>query len=316
MWLDAVALFVLGIFIGMGALRGALATGMSLLTLVVAYTTAIVAAPRLGPGLALGFGLPKLVGLPLAGTLAFAAAFIVMTLVSRVLRRRERRLSDGTRGVRDRFLGGVFGATRGAMIVLLISWLALWVDVLRTTGTVEGLPELGDSTAAALTVNVVEAGVEAALADAGPSGRLIARVAARPGAAIADIQELVEDPRITALREDKLFWTYLESEAVDAALNRGSFVAITYDGSLRQRLADLGLIEPEAAADPGVFRAAAEDVLHEVAPRLRGLRDDPEVQRLMEDPEVVAMVQSGDTMALMGHPGFRQLVSRIASQAR
>ena len=50
-----------------------------------------------------------------------------------------------------------------------------------------------------------------------------------------------------------------------------------------------------------------------MGPRLRGLRDDPELARLMEDPEVVAMVEAGNTWALMGHSGFQQLVARVAS---
>ena len=50
-----------------------------------------------------------------------------------------------------------------------------------------------------------------------------------------------------------------------------------------------------------------------LGPRIRELREDPELQELMQDPEVVTMAQSGDTLALMGHPGFRRLITRVAS---
>jgi uncharacterized membrane protein required for colicin V production len=314
MWLDVIAVALLGFFAGMGALRGGLASGMALLSLGVAYASAIVAAPRLGPGLAQQLGAPELLGVPIAGTLAFAVAYLAMGIVSAVLRRIERRRRRGfPRSARDRFVGSVFGAVRGAGIVLLLSWLALWIDALRATGVVEDLPELGSSTAAAMTESVVEAGVSAVLSDAGSGGRLVARMAARPGAALTDLQSAIDNPSIAALRADRLFWTYVEHGSVDAALNRGSFLRISRDAALRQQLADLGLIDEAAAADARVFRAAAADVLREVGPRIRGLKQDPELQELLADPEVVAMVRSGDTMGLVTHSGFRHLVARVAS---
>jgi uncharacterized membrane protein required for colicin V production len=314
MWLDAIAILVLGLFTLMGVLRGGLTAGMSLVSLGVAYAAAVASASRLGPVLAAEIGIPELLGLPIAGMLAFIAAYLLMGVLTAILRRIERRRRRGVlRSMRDRFLGGVFGAARGALIVLLLSWLAIWVDALRETGTVEGLPALGDSAAAAVTESVVEAGVEAAMSESGAAAPFVARVAARPGAAIGELQGLLESPRIEALREDRLFWSYVEHESVDAALNQRSFLGIAHDEELRHQLAALGLVDEEAAADAGAFRAAAADVMRKVGPRIRDLREDPELQELMQDPEVVAMAQSGDTLALMSHPGFRRLITRVAS---
>ena len=36
--------------------------------------------------------------------------------------------------------------------------------------------------------------------------------------------------------------------------------------------------------------------------------------RVVEDPQVVAMLQSGDTIGLLRHPAFQQLVDRLTSQ--
>ena len=63
MWLDAIALLVLGIFAGMGMLRGGLATAMGLLSLAVAYAAAIATASRFGPEVARWIGLPEFLGL-------------------------------------------------------------------------------------------------------------------------------------------------------------------------------------------------------------------------------------------------------------
>ncbi len=310
MWLDAAALLILGVFIGMGALRGALASALGLVTLAAGDGAAVIAGPRLGPVVAERLDLAQMVGLAVAGMAAFLAVFVVMGIASWFLNRWARERAAFGRSARDRFLGGAFGAVRGALVVMLLSWLALWVDALRVTGTVADLPDLGPSRAAAVTSDLVESGVQAAVGDA-PSGRLMARLASRPGAALGEVQALLDSPELAAQRSDAMFWTYVESGAVDAAMNRASFVRITRDASLRMRLAELGLIGEDAANDPRAFRDVSRQVLAEVGPRLRRVKNDPALQQLAEDPEIQAAIQSGDTVALMTHPRFRQLVSRV-----
>ena len=130
------------------------------------------------------------------------------------------------------------------------------------------------------------------------------------------VEAMVEDPRIEALREDRAFWTYVEHGAVDSALNQPSFLRLASDEDFRMRLANLGLVGPEAAEDRMAFRDSVAETLREVGPRVQRLRDDPDMQALMQDPEVVAMVQSGDTLALVMHPRVRRIVSRVASEEK
>ncbi len=313
MWLDLLAVLILGAFVGMGALRGGLASALSLAGLGVAYGAALLAAPRLGPDVAAYLDVAGVLGMALAGMAAFALAFVGMGAVSRLLTRAARRRGEG-RSVRDRFLGGVFGGLRGALLVFLLCYLALWLEALRATGTAPGLPELGGSAAARVTGDLVEMGVGAAMADAGPSGRVLARMAARPAAALSDLQQLVESPAFEELRSDSAFWTYVENGSVDAAMNRTSFRRIAQDDALRARLGGLGLVEPAAAADPGAFRSAAGDVLRELGPRIRRLKSDPALQRLVEDPEVRALIESGNTLALVTHAEFRKVVARALEE--
>jgi uncharacterized membrane protein required for colicin V production len=312
MWLDAIVLVVLAAFAVGGALRGALTTALGIVSLAVSYTAALVLAPILGPPLAAGAGISEMLAIPLAGTGTFFVTFVAMGVVSKLVRRLARR-RDGVRSPRDRFLGGVFGAVRGGLVVLLLCWLALWADALRATGTVESVPAIDDSMAAAITAEVVESGLEAALSDQGRSGRMAARMAARPGVALVEVQSVLEDSRVAALRADPLFWRHVESGNVDAALNRMSFLKLMRDDALRQRLADLGMVDEDAALDPRAFRRQTAEVLAEVGPRIRGLRNDPQLRALVEDPQVVAMLQEGDTLSLLGHPGFRDLVGRVTS---
>lgn len=314
MWLDLLALGILTGFAIAGLLRGGLATGMSLATLLVAYGVAFGCAAAFGMGAAAHFGIAEWLGPPLVGAVSFLATFLAMGVLATVLKRRESRRREGPRSLRDRFLGACFGVARGGLVVVLICVLAIWLDALRSTGKADFLPAVGESRAAAVTGDVVEAGVEAAFADSGPGGRLLARVAARPATSLADLQTVLENPRIANLQRDELFWTYVETGAVDAALNRGSFIDLLRDPELLSGLASLGVIDPAAAADPNAFRDLAGEALREIGPRIRGLRDDPELQRLMSDPEVVSLVESGNTFGLLGHSGVRSFVSSVAKR--
>jgi uncharacterized membrane protein required for colicin V production len=313
MWLDVLVLAILGWFSWAGMRRGGLAAGLGILTLGVAYAAAFVAAPIFAAPVADGFGLPELLGIPVAGSIGFAVAFIAMAIFSKMMCRRVEGDGDEGRSVRDRFLGGAFGAVRGAFVVALLCYLALWVEALRLSGAADGIPALGDSAAAALTSSVVEAGIESALSESGRTGHVVARLAANPGAAVVDLQSVVSNPRVIAVQEDKHFWANVEAGAIGAALNTRSFSELSEDEELRHQMASVGLIDPESAEKPDLFRAAVGDVLREVGPRIRNLRNDPELKELLDDPEVVAMVESGDTLGLMNHPRFRRLVSRVAS---
>ena len=83
------------------------------------------------------------------------------------------------------------------------------------------------------------------------------------------------------------------------------------------RLARLGLVSRRGGARCRRRSGSRwRQVLEEIGPRLRGLRSDPAVQELLADPAVVAMLENGDTLGLLAHPKFRELVSRISSPPR
>ncbi len=195
----------------------------------------------------------------------------------------------------------------------LLCYLALWVEALRLSGAADGIPELGNSAAAAVTSSVVEAGIKSALADSGRTGHVVARLAANPGAAVIDLQSVVSNPRVVAVQNDSNFWANVEAGAIGAALNTRSFTRLSEDEELRRQMASIGLIDQQSAEAADRFSAAMGDVLREVGPRVRKLGNDPELKGLLDDPEVVAMVENGDTIGLINHPRFRRLVSRVAS---
>ncbi|HEY8152521.1 MAG TPA: CvpA family protein [Myxococcota bacterium] len=316
MWLNVVALILLGVFIGIGCLRGALASFIGLAALAAAYAASIAAAPALGSRLPLSPETPAIVGVALAGCGVFLFVYLSIAIAGKLAVRAQRERTGGTHSLRDRFLGGVFGAVRGSFVVLLVCMLALWLDAASEMGgSPRGESQVAGSAAGRATSAVVEASVGAALAGSGPEGPFVARLAARPALAVGELQQVLENPRFEALREDGPFWTYVEAGALDAAMGRVSFRDLAQDAELRGELAALGLVSPEAAADEAAFTAAVTEVLREVGPRLHALREDPALQELVEDPQVAAMLQSGDYLGLLSHPGFRQLVARVSAGA-
>ena len=66
MWLNGLVAAVMLIFVALGAWRGALATGLGLATLVLAYVAAFSLGPALAPALGEGFDVPALWAMPVA----------------------------------------------------------------------------------------------------------------------------------------------------------------------------------------------------------------------------------------------------------
>ncbi len=314
MLLDMIALLLLGVFALLGAWRGALASGAGLVTLVLSYTGGVFAASHFGAAASTQLGLHELLGPAVAGTAGFALTFIVCGAISMLLKRWAERRRDGyPRGGGDRFLGAIFGGVRGSLLVLLLAWLVIWLDAGRELGAITDIstiPRVSSSHVARLTGAVVETAVEAVLVDAGPGARVAARIAGRPAEALGSVDRLLQDERIERVQADQLFWRYVESGAVDAAVNRRSFYELVYDAEMRAQLADLGLVSQAAARDPEVFRAELADVLREVGPRIGAIR--PELTRLALDPEIQSLLESGDTLGLVGHPRVRELVSKAS----
>ncbi len=313
MWLNLLVLAILGVFIALGAWRGALATGLGIATLVLAYAAAVFLGPAIAPSLGEALALGPWLALPVAGTGVFVATHVLGGVASSLIARLGRRENAG-RSPGDRILGGGFGALRGLLLAVLIAYLVMWLDALRTTGQGALVPEVGDAAAARVTGELVSQVIRASADEDDAATRLMARVASRPAVAMVEVQSIVESPSFARLREDAAFWTYVQSGNVDAALNRGSFRVLQYDDAMRRQLADLGMVPEAAAEDAGVFRDSVAVVLREIGPRLQGLRDDPAFQELVRDPEVVAMLENGDTLGLLRDSRFRELMDRATSE--
>lgn len=318
------ALLVFGLFAAVGCWRGALASGLAVAGLAIAYGTALLSATLLGPLAAERLGWPLWLAAPLMGTASASLAYILFAAYGSSLRRNEReRLGESGRRAADRLFGGFFGACRGGLVVLLLSYLAVWLDASQAMAKFRADPPsaagqqppseslTSDSVAAKLAGNLVENAVGAAAGN-GPGSRVMARFAARPGLALLSVQNLSDNEALRAVQGDRFFWTLVKSGAVDRAANQLSFQALIHDESVRREFANLGLVSPTSPLTAKAFRDELTPILGKIGPRLKALEDDPEVLSLAEDPEVIGMLQSGDTLALMGHPKVRHIASRFS----
>lgn len=301
---------------GLGAWRGAVVSGTGLVALLGGYGGGLLAA-MLGAGwVERTLVVSPLLAPAVAGTLGFVVAWLILSSACDVAVAWDADRVDGVqRGAFDRLLGGFFGLGRGSLVVVLLAIFVSWLDAARDLGAVEGLaalPETESSAVTAATGDLVESAVSSALADAGAAGEIAARIAARPSRTLGSVQSILEDERLEQLFEDKLFWTLIQNDSIDYAMNRSAMRSMVLDPELRGRFADLGLVGEAAREDPDAFKQALAGVLGEVAPKVARLHRDPEIRALAMDPEIQQLVASGNTLALISHPRLKRIVERVS----
>jgi hypothetical protein len=314
MSVDLLSLLILAVYMAIGAWRGALASALGMFTLVAAYGASVLAGAELGDVTAARLGVAPLLGSVLAAVVAFGATLLVLGIASRLLLSHDRwALGDEPLSPLERFGGALLGALRGAVVVLLVGWLAAWVDGVASAAPESMLPRLGPSFAARLAEGVVEMGASAALDQGSPGGRVTVQLLAHPGDSIGGLKDVLSNGRLQSLRDDAAFWDALSGGDVDAALARGSFRSLPYDRELRHDFARMGLVPPSAAESPPLFEQAIVGAARQIAPRIAGIRSDPQFQSLLQDPKVREALQHGDRWALLRDPRLQLLATRLGS---
>ncbi len=312
MWIDLAAAVLLVALVITGAARGALTSGLALVTWIGAYVVAVLFAPAFGPKAAGVFGLPLVLGAAAAGALIFFAAYFMLGLVSALLRWAERRSRAGApRSAADRSLGAFFGALRGVALGLLLGVMGYWLQAYQELSGRHPLGALEGSAIASVSQTVVHGAASVMLDQDTPEGRMATRAMAYPAQALGAVQGILDDPRILILRDDPDFWDAVQNGDPHRATARVSFRTVAHAPDLRRRFAQTGFVSPAESRDPDLFRGAMDGALEQVGPRIRNLREDPELHSLADDPEVVELLQSGDTLGLLLHPRFRRFVDRV-----
>jgi hypothetical protein len=268
-----------------------------------------------GPALGAALGVPGVARAALAGAGGFLLGAQALGRAGRALRRAaDERRGAAPRSLLDRSGGLLFGAARGAVLVLLVGVLGIWLDAAREAAA-PGTPAAAETPLRAATRAVLARGFAAAVGDEGPGADVAVRVMTRPGETLGAMRRVAEHPGVAAIADDRAFWDDVEAGRIEFALARASFRSLAADPDVRRDLAAAGAIDPAAAADPARFRAAFAPVLAEVGPRIARLRSDPELLRLAGDPAVADALARRDVVALLLHPGLQRVVSRALADA-
>ncbi len=305
MWVDALVLALIACLAWAGARRGAAVAGVQLVGLPLAYAGAVGGAFAFGPALAEELGWAEAVGTLVAGTAGLVGVQLFVSALTRALRDREEDPAGASQA-----LGAVFGALRGALFALPLLWLAGLSEGARLAGVRPELPDLSSARLPALGTDVLGSGAEALLDEKAAGGRVAVRLVSRPAETLEALQQVVSDPRVVTLQRDAAFWQDVERGAVRAALAKPSARALVNDPGFRARLGSVGVVSADAVRDPHHFETELSLALAELGPRLEAVRNDPALDELLADPAVRESLQRGNTLALLGDPRFRALVSR------
>jgi len=325
MILDQVALGILAFFALVGLWRGALASALGIVSLVVGYAAALLSASWFGGLVAEAAKLSPLLGAPLAGVAGFVVVSLAFGIVSRRLAQRRREALENASSaerVLDRVGGGALGTLRGAFVVVLVGWVVSFADAARVAlvppdtvaagAPLSPIAEAAGSDTARFAQRAVETGIGLVAGDT-PSGRVTARMLARPAEALTALRAALANGSVETLRDDTAFWDALQRGDTERALANPSFRALAVDPALRSELERLGVVTPEVASSPERFEAELDAVMRELAPQIEGIANDPEVQALAQDPAVMRALEQ-DRWALLRHPGVRRLAERLAGR--
>jgi len=315
--IDLCGLAILAFYVLMGAHRGGVASALRIACPLLAYAAAFLGAPLIGPLLARWLDLPRPLGLPLGGALLFVVVLIGAGVAAMFVRERLGQGGTWPRDFSDRVGGALVGVAHGAVMLLLLGVVVSFLDGMRVSGATDWLnylPQTDSSKLVSMSQSALERTLPLALGDSGPAARVTTEFLAHPGETVERFQQVLGHPRIEALQRDRLFWSYVERNAVDQALNQASFLGVAHDPTLRTELADLGLVSEDARADPGRFQLSAGEALRKIGPRIQRVRRDPAFQALARDPEIQRALAEGDTFQLLRHPDFRALITRALDE--
>jgi uncharacterized membrane protein required for colicin V production len=310
MWMDTAAAIAIALLAGLGFRRGALATFLQMFVLIGAYAFAWFTAPKLGPQVAQWLGLQDLLGMAAAGGAIFCGSYLVLALAAHFARSRDERERHG-RSLRDRLGGAGLGILQGTVIALLLGVLASWLEAGRTVGKIAAIPDVGEPQVARFSRMIIETAVGSAIEAGDTRSRVALRLATRPAQTLKALEGLSERSEIQTLQNDRQFWAYLESDQTERAMNQPSFIAISERREIREQLVDLGMVDERGIEDSAFFRQELRMMLEQLGPRLRALRDDPELAKLASDPDVMRAIEERNTGALLIHPGVRRLAQKV-----
>jgi Colicin V production protein/Domain of unknown function (DUF4124) len=322
---DFICVLLVSLLFWAGWRKGLLTMLLSVVSLAAAYAATWLLFRPVGRGLGDLLDLQPILALPLGGVTVFVVVLIVATILALMVRRRIRarwaRRQGGPGWLRwvDRLGGGLFGASYGAAVVLLVVWATLMVQGLLPGWGPQGLRQ---SMAGRLATPFAErfAGAMASETSGSPAiSRVAAHMARDPAGVTKDLEAVLSDRRLLSLFNDRRL-----ARAVKRGGDVGQLVAshravakLSRDPDFVARASRLGLLqEGPAGLSPEEVQRQLADHLTPMARAVQGLARDPEVKRLLSDELLVLRLEQRDVWALANDPKFNRLAELVLMRLR
>ncbi|MBW2713193.1 MAG: hypothetical protein JRC77_05520 [Deltaproteobacteria bacterium] len=256
--------------------------------------------------------------IPLGGGLAFLITYTTLSIATMMITRAERARveEDEGRSSVDRFTGGIFGAVRGLLLLLLIGLFGHYLAQGQRAGVVHSLPPIENSFMADMSGDLLEVGISMALDQACVASKMAASLAVRPADTKDDLAEIMAFDSVRGVIADPSFWILVQAGEVDGAIRQLSFQRMVYDASLREALGEHGFLQPESVEDPVLFRESLRPCVSRLCVVMGQIQDNPAIEKLIDSDEVMDLVRSGDTVALIRHPLFIESVASVLAGFR
>ncbi|MGH1370777.1 MAG: CvpA family protein [Cellvibrionaceae bacterium] len=281
-------------------------------SLLGGYAASLLLATTLSPWLQQQFDLSELVAKLVAGVGLFVVVSAGISALVRVLYR------FSPKKLQDSMLMRWSGAGLGAASGYLIAVLTLWFYSLMLGAISVAAPEMGERMQNAAGVNTPNDSVGQLLVEKtstaiaqtfitpseqnDPLSQATALLLTQPQSTLQTLQRLSKDRNLRALLQAPANQQVLQSGDVSQVVQLANFQQLRKNPDMQSLFGQDKLKDEELA-----------QVLVTFSQRAENLKNDEELQSLLQDPELQQQLAQGNTLAVLTHPGGRQLMSALLS---
>lgn len=310
--INLVALVILAVGAVIGARRGSLAMALSFAAVFAGYACAWLLFRPLGGAMGRAFHLAPVFAMPIAALAVLLVVTAIVKLVAhRIASRRAAASAVGqAMSVLDRAGGAALGAAFAWIIVAVLAWAAGSASALLGRG-----PDIAGTLTgrlAARTIRGASALIVRRASGSPMASRLMAAMAANPGAAVAALNGVLGNPEVRRLWTDAALRKAITNGDAQALAASPAMQALAGNRAFTDGVQRLGLVtaQGDGAIDAKTLAAQLSPVMRSI----ESVRGNPDVQRQLADPHMRQLLESRNVPAMLADPAFNTLIGRLFSQ--
>ena len=316
--IDLAVSIVVSLFAFRGWRRSFLLSALALLELVVGYLAIYFFHGPMGQLLGKLFSLQPLVAYPLGGLAAFVLGVVVVSLLTKAVRRRRRYLER--RGSRPILPARLLGAALGGAYGVALSMLVVWGLLLFQAVMPDKAPDARSSRIGQIAAPWLGKVTAAAVRRASGSDTLSAtasRAARDPVGAARDLKTVVSNRRVQALVANPSRLKALARTKPEDLVKHPTFKRLARDRKFVAAASRLGLLQGvDGELTPDEIRRQLANRAAPLSRAVTSLSEDKEVRSLLKDPDLMRKLQRKDIASLLNDPKFNSLAQKVLEKLR